>query len=355
MNFPKKALAGFLAAAMLSMAGCSGSDTSWAYRSGEIAPPIGLYIFYLMDSAATAEEKYHEQHGDEENHEHPAYKDLLKEPLPDGQTFEAFMLEDAAQSMREYVAVEQKFAEMGLSLSESERTYAAEAAASTWSGNQAYYEDNGIAESTLRLGYENGFKKQAVFTALYQSGGERAVSEEELRSAFEKDYAKVEYILFPKAAVTGGDADDAAIRAEAEGYLGRLQNGENFYDLVFEQLKAAAGDSADTVERPAEGSRSMIVGESHRGTYYSDELVDSALAAPIGEPVLAEDTTYYYILVRGDVLEDATNFASFRNEVLLGLKGDEFEELVTSWASGVTLEANQAALNRYTPAKLKMD
>lgn len=351
MKFWKKALGGALAAAVL-LAGCSAGDTSWTYRAEGQQPPAGVYITYLINAMSTADSKLHEAQTEGETHEHGSYKDLLGEVV-EGQTVAEFMKAEADRRIKEHIAVEKQFAGMNLTLGEAQAAYAASSAASAWSGNQEMYEESGVAESSLRLTYENQFKRDAIFNATYGEGGSAAVADQELKDVFQRDYAKVDMMIFLKQ--TGEEADNAAVKTRAEGYLARLQAGEDLYDLIFEQEKEDAGDQAATIEKPEAGSRAMIFTEGDKGYYYSDQLVDSALAATVGAPVLVEDATYFYLLNRVDILANEVDFQSYRSELLHALKDDEFESAVAGWAADISFEENTAALERYTPARLKIE
>lgn len=350
MSFWKKAMGGALAAAMALTIGCSTADTGWAYRSAGQQPPIGVYINYMISAASSADAKLHET--ESEAHEHSSYKDMLNEAV-EGQTVADFMKAEAATKTKEFIAVENKFAELGLTLDESETAYAASTAASNWSGQKDFYETNGVAESSLRLIYENQFKRETLFNATYGPEGAETVSDDELKALFQKDYAKVEMMIFQKDTAEG--ADNTAVKTRAEGFRKRLQEGENLYDLILEQEKEDAGESADSVVRAEEGSRALILSEADKGYYYSDELVDTALASTIGAPVLAEDTNYVYLLSRTDILGNAADFETYRSEILHTLRDDAFAAAISGWVESAGIEANQAALDRYTPQRLKID
>lgn len=351
MNRFKRAACGALAAALLLTTGCAQNGAPWAYRAGDVQLPVGVYIYYMLNASSAAETKLTELHEGEEGYTVPAYKQMLKEDI-DGQTGDAFIRAEAEQSAKEHIAVEQKFAEKGLELTESELSYAKSSATGTWDGNQEFFNENGIAESSIRLIYENSLKTEKLFQETYGEGGERAATDEELQAHFAENYSKVDLMVFTKdfSGESGEDVEET--QAKAEGYLKRLQEGEDMYDLIYEQMLDGAEDPA-TVQQPVAGSQSIVFYDAIRGSYYSDQLIDAALAAKLGEPVMTEDSVYYYILRRIETTE--TDFMTYRSNLLNELKGDEFDEIVEGWAAAVSAETNQSAVSKYSPSSLKVE
>lgn len=360
-----------LAAAMLLAAGCSTGDTTWVYQSGEAKMPAGLYRSYMISTASSAEAKIGEANKDNSAYEGMAYKKLLKETLEE-QTVSQWIAAETLQRSREYFAIEQKFDELGLTLSEAQQASVKTAAAGSWNEplNEKetygqYYERNGIAQPSIQLQLANNIKRSLVFTTVYSEGGELAVPETEITGILTKDYALVDYMLFPKAVADKTDdagttvsADDqnAARKTEAEGYLARLKGGEAILDLILEQQKAEAGEHADEVGALNPEDWEMVLSQTAKASnpYISDELLGGALSASVGEAVLVEDTNFYFILSKKDVLADPDLLAAYRSEILQEMKAGEFADLVRQWAAGVEMTPNDAAVKQYRPESLKI-
>lgn len=367
MKFTKQLTCLALVAVLLFCAGCSSQDLTWAYRAGDIQVPIGVYIYNMSASIAEAQQKLNETPAEQEGEESEAgeesetsgedqavseaeedltYKQLLKKTMADGTTVSAYIRSAAERQVKEYIAVEQKFRELGLTLTADELSLAAANAESYWSGDESY-ETNGIAEASLRLIIESNLKYQAIFEATYGPEGSSPVTEQQLKDEFTKSYAKVDILYFIQDTDEG--ADNSGLKAEAEGYLARALDGEDFYELIYAKEKADAGESADQVVKPEPGSRTMMLPEAYR-MYYGDKLIDGVFGAEIGKPTLIEDEGDYYLVLRADALAD---FDGYRATMLQQLKGEEFEQAVTGWAEAVALEPNQPALDKYTPERLE--
>lgn len=354
MNAWKKIACAALAVAMLLVTGCTGADTSWAYRAGDIQPSIGVYIFYMVNASSEAETEWHKEHDpDDAEHEHPPYKDMLKETMQDGQTIAEYIRVAADKKIREHIAVESQFAARGLALTDEETSYASSTAASSWANDEENYTRLGVAESSLRQVILNQLKREALFQASYGASGENAVPDSEIEKVIQRDYVLVDVM-----AIHTGEEDNAEAAAkEAEEYKKRLDAGENIYDLIqeYEQKEADASDEGESVvERAAEGSRSVIISEADRATY-GDALTDAALGLTTGSSATAQEGSYVYLMQRGDILSNPAYVQTYRDAALRTLKEDEFEELITGWAGELSIETNQAALDRYQPAKLKIE
>lgn len=367
MRFWKKAACLGLAAITVLTSACSGGDATWSYQSGDLKAPTGLYIIYMINAASQAEEKLAEENADNAEYEDPTYKDLLKTTV-EGKDASQWIQEDAQQKLKEYFAVEQKFQEEELTLDEENQANVQVSAENTWQTYGEFYETNGVAQSSMELQMANSLKRESLFYHYYGEGGSNEVSDQELKDLFAKDYAKVEFMVFGKAqqdtvdsegvVVETKDSLDAATKTRVEGFLKRFQDGEAFEDLVYEQEKEDAettGGDPSAVTKPEAGSRTMILSNEHKGSYYSDELIDGAMAAKVGEPVLVEDSSFFYILRRVDILEDPQSFEDYKDNLLNGLKYDEFDEMVSGWADEVSMELNQTVIDQYKPSKLKID
>jgi hypothetical protein len=358
-NFKKMCAASL--AALLLVTGCVGGDKSWVYRSGDVQPAAGVYIQYLIGGVTNAITALSEAGVDVSA---MTQKEVLEQTIED-QPAPQWIIADAEKELRENIAVEQQFAAEGVALPEGASESVESSVAQEWVGLGAVYEENGIAQSSMTQVMLNSVKRSALFTHYYGEGGKTPVADEELEAVLVKDYAKVGLLPIPKAtadetgtdgAVTATiDEQNAALKTEAEGYVQRLNDGEVFEDVVFEYEKSAAGDGAADVVKPEPGSQSIIVSADMSGMYYSAELVDGAMAIPEGTTELVEDDSFYYVLQRTDILADPADFDSLRTTLLSNLKSEEFDAMVETWASELQVEVNQAALNQYTPERLKLD
>ncbi len=108
MNLFKKITAGLLAAATLvSFSGCSSSDTSWTYKLGDYTVTSGMYVGLSL----TAYQEAQALEGFDASK--PPFDQQLE-----GEDGLKWVTDEAESLARNYLAIEQKFDEMGLTVDE---------------------------------------------------------------------------------------------------------------------------------------------------------------------------------------------------------------------------------------------
>lgn len=340
MKIFKKAVS--LTMALLMSAGISacGADTKWVAQYGETTVPAGIYLWAMMSAYydATAEMD-------------AEVKEPLKQQV-DGQTVSDKIVIDAKEELNTFIAVEEKFTQMGLSLEEVVESTIAQNVDSYWQYIGPTYEENGISKETYTRIYLNDAKKSAIFNALYGAGGEQEVPESELKEKFYADYAKI--IIIPLM-INLSDADEESnlktARERIAKYEQQLKDGKSMEDVYYEAKKEVTGD--ETLEKPEPGSSYSLV--SRDGGQYDQVVIDAIFGAAIGEPVTVETEHSLYLFVRYDIKENENDFISRRDAVLSALKSVEFSELTAEWGKALTdVTYNDKALSRYTPQKLKL-
>ena len=329
-----------------SLAACSmGGDTKWAAKAGDPTVPAGVYINELITAYSDATVDLPSD-----------VKDPLKEQV-DGVTVSQKVTEEAKKGLDEYIAIEQKFSEMGLTMSELDKASVEQTAEQYWTGFrlEETYTANGVSRESFILAQENMVKKSMIFNAIYGEGGTDPVPEEELKTKFSTDYAKI--LLIPVSINPAEDTDEAKAKAKEQAselinkYLERAKAGEDMETLVYEARKELSGNQ--DLEKPEAGTSFTFV--NRENSSYSQEVVDTIFAAPIGEPTVAESEDGMYLFVRYDVMENESDFAQRRAALVSALRGDAFDEQVSQWADSLTgVTYNDAALKRYTPEKLKV-
>lgn len=344
MNIVKKATALGLALAMASgFTACStGEDTKWVAKFGSTTIPAGAYIGEMISA-------------------YPGVVDPLgvdiKNPLKeqvDGVPVPQKITEEAKKGLSKYIAIEMKFDEMGLALSDSDKSIISQMATEYWAYVSEAYQANGISEETYVASLTNDMKKSVIFKAIYDKDGTEPVPDDELREKFEKDYAKIAVIPLTFSVnedTEKRDSDNKATRDMIAKYEKLAKDGGNMEDLIYEARKEVMGTE---IEKPAPGTSFTFV--ERDGGQYGEEMMKAIFAAPIGEPTVVESETDINLFVRYDVSENENDFNSRRSSLVSALREDDFEKKIEGWAAEMTdVTYNEKALNRYTPQKLKLD
>lgn len=344
MNLLKKGLALGLTAVMAgSLAACNiGGDTNWVAKSGDMTVSAGVYLLYQIDQYQTSMSKLPED-----------TKDPLKAQI-DGQAVPDVISKGAKDSLNQYIAVENKFNELGLSIDPATKSILDENVEMFWGYLGASYEKNGISKESYTKVTENDSKRSMIFEAIYGEGGSQAVPDADLKAKFLADYAKI--MVIPLNYMNSDDpaqqeTDKKAAEETINKYYDQLKAGGNVEDIVFEAKKEVSKD--DTLTKPEPGTSFTII--SRDSSPYADNVTKAIFDAKIGEPVKVESEDTKYLFVRYDVGETESDFVARKSSIVQQLKGDEFNETVKGWGDSITgVTYNEKALSRYTPNKLKM-
>lgn len=335
MNRFMKCTAGLLSAVLIAgFAGC-GSDTSWTHRSASAEITSGMYVGLSIDALQSA----YSAEGVDSN------TSIFDQQIEgyDGLTW---VTDQTDKLARKYLAVEEKFDEMGLSFSEEEEAENQSYISAYWNYVSSIYEDQGCGETSFGNLVRNTVKQQKLFEAIYGEGGEKEVSESELRSQYESDYVKASYFAVPLIDEERNALEGKALevrKQEAKDLLKKIQDGAEF-----EQVKAEyqAGD-AEGAEPEASDTAEYIYKEAG----YPEKLTTALFSADDGDVGLVEDTSYIYIWQK-QALDDP-GFDSVRSTILSHSKGEEFTETVAQWADELDVTENDAAIRKHNPKNLE--
>jgi hypothetical protein len=344
----------------LLLAGCN-ADTTWAYESGGVKMPTGVYVMLEISAVAAAGTRLGEISGDPLNAQ-PAYSDIIGQTI-DGVTAEDYIAAETMKRVREYYTVKAQFEQRGLALTDAE-TMAAENAVNTVLGsNRDFYEDNGIAESSVLEYYTATARKTNLFNFLYDEGGEREVPEEELRAHFAENYFMADAIPIYKPFYGSTDEEGALerelaeLKVFAENALEELKGGKAIEDIGYEIMLRSAGEdeaARASVTRPETEDLRMVLVDSDRSSY-GDAFIDTLKATPVGECAMVEDETFFILFKRVDILADAETITDYRPLLLNELRGEEFDEELAALGAGLQFAENADVLSRFSFDRLKLD
>lgn len=361
MSIIKKVVAVSTAAVLAgSMAACNiGGGTDWVAQVGDEKVPAGVYISMMINEYGTLSNDYVDEAGNV-----LPVKQVLKEQDEAGVSIKDKVSENTKKRLAEYLAVEKEFNRRELTLDETDIQQTQQMAAFYWQyyGIGAVSEQNGVSyESYLKV-LEADTKYYKIFLDIYGEGGEKEVPKSELEDEFYKNYAKfmlleMEYSEPEEDAAAEEDADEEqkdtskkTIEAKANAYYERLTDEENPADIEDIMLEYAKENAEEGEE--AQTPQPTII--DRENTEVPDKLKEAVFTANFDEPVKIEDEGKFYIFVRRE-LEDE-DFSYYSETVLSKLRFEEFEETTLKWADELTeVTYNDAALNRYTPDKLKFD
>lgn len=342
MNLFKKITAGLLSAATLvSFAGCSGSDTSWTYKLGDYTVTSGMYVGLSL----TAYQEAQALEGFD------ASKTPFDQQL-EGEDGLKWVTDEAESLARNYLAIEQKFDEMGLTVDEeSQKAIDANAEAYYNYLDQIYgYADKGFGLESYKKLQLNQYKSSSIFNKTYGKGGSEEVSDEELKDFFYSDYAKVFYIPVKTTETaedgTQSNRDQADIDADIEMLTQRLEAGDDFQAILDDYF---AGE--ETIPTASQYYAIVKKGDSQT----PQAILDFAFDSEIGEVGTSIDSTASFILKKMDITESEEDFTNNRDNILSALKSEEFNARIDEWGNAIEPEKNEKALSKHSPKNIKIE
>jgi|GEM_PF-6679709 len=346
MTFAKRALGLILALAfVLTMAGCSsgglGSDTSYVAKSGNRTVSSALYMRFLLD-AYTLADSVNQDSG-------KALMDSTIEDKPAAQ----WIQDTARDDVSRYFACMDKFDQLGLSYTDSDQAEVDNVAAQTQQKYADLFKNTGIGLDSLKLYYEYNVKAMALFNYYYDKGGEKEVSDDEIKEAMRKDYNLTKVMIFDKAQPTTDSSGKtveptaqavADAKAKATAYYDRAKAGEDFEKLFVEWKTSTFGESDSSQETSADHSIVTQIGGSDVPAAYA-KVMDSAA---YNEPQFIEDDSVYYVAIRMDIGADEQSFNNYRSTVLLKMRSEDYRKMVDEWIKVTQIAYNEPAFKKYT-------
>ncbi len=310
-NIKKITAVAAAAAVMSSMTAC-GENTTWCATIDGSDIPAGIFIYYLQSAYYSAQSKLNEENSASSDAVASADGTTTTAAVfssqIDGKDAKTWIYDEATKSMQEYAAIEAKFTELGLTITADEKDAAKVYCDQTWDYAGEYYTKMGISEKSFTSLYLNSQKRDKVFKTIYSEGGEYAVSDDEIKTYLDENYAMINYIAMELKDGSGNllkSDGKAEIMSMAESYVERYKNGEDFdalnaeYTAYYDNLKAeaeaaaaeeaanAAADEAETETSTAEVTPSDAEAALEDN---ADEITDSAETAEDATEVSTEDT-----------------------------------------------------------------
>ncbi|HIR60400.1 MAG TPA: hypothetical protein IAB37_02335 [Candidatus Faecivivens stercoravium] len=286
----------------LSLASCN-QDTTWTYRTEDGAYEVtsGMYVGmsisaynsgYSQTDVDTSQPLYDQQIGS---------VDAL-----------TWVQQEVDNLAKKYLAVETKFEEYGLSFTEEEQSYIDSYIEYYWNYLGSSYEDEGCGQESYTKLMTNSFKESQLFYHIYGEGGEREVTEEELRDLFNQQYAHVNIFDVDCSDDEGNPLEGHELEIVEErvaNLIERLDNGEDFetvkadYEAEVEAEQAAEEESASSDTSSDEtSSEETSASESSASSEESAASEESS--------AVSEDTSSSASSETSEVSEDASSAES---------------------------------------------
>ena len=361
----KKLVAGVSACLLLvsALSGCYSEDKAWAARRGDDTAPIGTYIYYLSNAYQEALTLVEDD-----------TKSVFDQEI-DGKDGAQWVKDRARESLKLMYYVDQRMEDLGLTLDEDDQSQIESLTGSQWSAYSASFDQYGIAQTSLERAYSQFIVEyQKVFEAVYGPGGEKEVSDDELREYYEGTYVDVDYFTcaytkYNESGSTDTMTDDEKAEAakEYQQYVTRIQNGELTIEEAAEEYQAARDEEAAAASSSSSESSSSSSSSDDSASNLASETVNlesshypEEMTAKIQEMdentvdfVDIPDSNMFVIIQKNPISEacdEMLSDAEQRLSVLSELKNDEYTADMEEGANALDdITFNDSVLDSYDP------
>lgn len=261
----KKVIAAATALTMVFAATGCGESTAWIAKYDGLTVNAGVFIFYQTEAYSEATSILKKDNEDLDISD----TKLLKTMMVENTDIKQWINNKATESTRIFIAVNSKFDELGLELTEDEKQEIESTVEMYWSYYSGTYEVNGIGKDSFRQMVEFDYKKRKVFLHYYDVGGEYEYSDNDMMSYLEGNYARTKVIQLQLKDGNGEELDEDGkkeIKAMAEDYRKRAMAGENFDDLMDEYSEYREKLTEEAQKTEDEGKEEPEVTEDQKTT-----------------------------------------------------------------------------------------
>ena len=289
MSVFKKAAAFLTALGLVgTMAGC-GYNTRDALEVNGYSVPAGVYIYF----ANTAYNQALSQLKTENEELDTTDVKAVQAATLEGKDVRTWVEDKATEMVVDFVATEQKFDELGLTLSDEDNLNLKSMMDYYWASNKEVMEKNGIGESSFKMILTSSYKSDAVFEHYYGIGGELGVTEEDLSKYYAENNIRAQYVRFSLADSEGNtmkDAEKAEIKSMVDGYKNRVEDAlaSGGVDAVMKEMDTIQKEYTDFVNGAAEEAETEAAAETEAETEAAAE--ETAAETEAATEAAAEET-----------------------------------------------------------------
>lgn len=339
-------------------------------------------------------------------------------------SYEKYVRDEAVNQLKKFAALDAAFKNGNLKLDDDQITTAEYNATSYWNygcdyntyvqyatSNQLdslaysympyYYllEKNGVSFDTYKKYYTYDTMYGYYFEHLYGEKGEKAIAKDDITKYLSENYTVANTISFSKTGSDGKTLSEEKLKelkAIADGYAERLNNGEDFETIYKEENKrledeqkaantssistssnasdtssaasnvtsseasstASSTSSATTSSESDEYKPAAYVGIfGNEGTAYEHKLFKDILSQDLGKAVVLEDTenSMYLLVSRFDILEEEYWYTNLRTTISYALKQEEFDKSLDTAGAAMKFTEDTYATKPFKVKKIKFD
>jgi hypothetical protein len=180
----------------------------------------------------------------------------------DGKDFKTYVKDTALENTKEFAAVNAKFDELGLELSEEDLQTISDNVSSAWEYSGDLYEAEGISKDSLTQCYQLSYKRSAIFDYYYAEGGIEEVSDDDIQTYVNENYMRYKCVSIAKS--TNEDEDAAAeeneeLKTLVDGYLAEAEDLDFAgFDTIIDEYSEYQAEQAAAEEEAEEAAEEAV-------------------------------------------------------------------------------------------------
>lgn len=334
----------------LTVAACHPKDEV-AVKIGDVEFTSAYYMCALINADSEAKSKVQEELSEDESTEDVDYYSKKI----DDKDFVTWVEDTAMDSLKEIAAYKTLCKENDLEISEEDAANAENYASYYWSsyGYSAYFEPNGVGESTYTQYMKDSYYASVYFEHLYGEGGEKEIAADTVKTKMYDNFVIADII---EVSFSEKEDDEiTALKAQINGYAEDLKNGKKTFEEVYKDYNGTTDEAEDTAEsdepRPKDKYASILGAED---TVYASDQYETVKAMATGEVKVIEldDDAGLVLAVKQDITADSYYLDTLDMTVRHLIADEEYEKDIKDYAAKMDCEVNNYAVKQFKVKKI---
>lgn len=334
----------------LTAAACHQKDEV-AVKIGDVEFSSAYYMCALINADSEAKSKVQEELSEDESTEDVDYYSKKI----DDKDFVTWVEDTAMDSLKEIAAYKTLCKENNLEIPEEDLQNAETYASYYWSsyGYSAYFEPNGVGESTYTQYMKDSYYASVYFEHLYGKGGEKEIDAETVKTKMYDNFVIADILNVSFSSKT--DDEITALKDQINGYAEDLKNGKKTFEEVYKDYNGATDETEDTAEsdepRPKDKYASILGAED---TVYASDQYETVKAMATGEVKVIEldDNAGLVLAVKQDITADSNYLDTLDMTVRHLIADEEYEKDIKDYAAKMDCEVNNYAVKQFKVKKI---
>ena len=366
MKSIKKIIALALALLMVAaLAGCHGKDEI-AATAGDTTFTSAFYMCALINADMQARTKVDEAKAQEKEKEDTTSSttsdadeeiDYRSQKIED-KPYADWVKDTAINTLKRFAFVEAKVKELKIKVEQEaidEYEYYAQYYWSNY-GYQSLFEPNGVSLATYEKYMTYTAYEDAYFNYFYGKGGEKEISEADIKAYLSENYVIVNTLQGSLADLEDDEA--AKLKDKFDSYEKRLKNGEDFKKIYNEHNNIQEDNTTSSATSDTEQAKPLdelaeVIGKE--GTSYAKDYFETVKAMAVGEVKKyspKEDDKTLLIFKKGDIMADPYYLENLDETLRYDMKSEEFNKDVDAAAASQQISTIDYAINRFKVEKI---